>query len=156
MLLELNSSIPVALVPQVHVRKIQNQVQKKFEREFGAETLGIGSTSEGYKTCEYELLTPSELGDRALYIFSKLSFVCFLKIQNFCQHMTISSELTKLDKFFSSCACYRHLLRNPKMLSIILAAGKPSIIDPIPSETGEENPYPPKILGDTDFTIIPP
>ena len=42
--------------------------------EFGAETLGIGSTNELIKTCEYELLTPSELEDRALYIFGTLFF----------------------------------------------------------------------------------
>ena len=42
--------------------------------EFGAETLGIGSTKEYFKTSEYELLTPSELGDRALSIFDTLFF----------------------------------------------------------------------------------
>ena len=42
-----------------------------FEREFGAETFRIGSTNEIIKTCEYEFLTPPELGDRALSIFSK-------------------------------------------------------------------------------------
>ena len=50
-----------------------------FEREFGAEAFRIGSTNEVIKTCEYELLTPPEFGDRALYIFSKLTFV-FLNI----------------------------------------------------------------------------
>ena len=35
------------------------------EKEFGAETFRIDSTHEYFKSCEYELLTPSELGDRS-------------------------------------------------------------------------------------------
>ena len=35
------------------------------EKEFGAETFRIDSTHEYFKSCEYELLTPSKLGDRS-------------------------------------------------------------------------------------------
>ena len=42
-----------------------------FEKEFEAQTFKIDSTHEYFKTCEYELLTPSELGDRS-YSFSKI------------------------------------------------------------------------------------
>ena len=38
--------------------------------ESDAETLWVRSTHEYFETCEYELLTPSELGDRAHSIFS--------------------------------------------------------------------------------------
>ena len=42
------------------------------EKEFEAQTFRIDSTHEYFKTCEYELLTPSELGDRSNFNFEKL------------------------------------------------------------------------------------
>ena len=39
------------------------------EKEFDAQTFRIDSTHEYFKTCEYELLTPSELGDRSNSFF---------------------------------------------------------------------------------------
>ena len=44
------------------------------EKEFEAQTFRIDSTHEYFKTCEYELLTPPELGDRSLQNFQNSIF----------------------------------------------------------------------------------
>ena len=64
----------------------QNQIPHKSqmlsflddEKEFEAQTFRIDSTHEYFKTCEYELLTPSELGDRSNSFFDLVK-----KIQSF-------------------------------------------------------------------------
>ena len=40
------------------------------EKEFEAQTFRIDS--EYFKTCKYELLTPSELGDRLIFRFDQV------------------------------------------------------------------------------------
>ena len=64
----------------MHHEKKNNQLYLRAEEELEVHIWWFCSTIEYFKTAEYELPTPSQLGDRADYFFrSAFSDISFIK-----------------------------------------------------------------------------
>ena len=60
-------------------KKLLAQIEKSLylqvPKELGAHTLCVDSTHQYFESWEYELLTPSELGDRVIFLFGLVVFL---------------------------------------------------------------------------------